>query len=356
MALLGCCLLSACATVPRMERIGVAADGRGFVLASSDQPFSPWGHNYCGNSGRLLEDYWEREWQTVVEDFHEMKSLGANVVRIHLQLGRFMDAPEKPNERALRQLGRLVALAERVGLYLDVTGLGCYRPADVPEWYDKLDEAGRWRAQARFWEAVAGRCARSPAIFCYDLMNEPVSPVAKRDKEGWYSGHLLGGYDFVQFITLDPGTRTKEQVALQWIRAMSAAIRKHDREHLITVGLWLWSGFTPAKVAPALDFLCVHLYPKTGQTEAALRELQQYAVGKPVVIEETFPLNCTASELETFLLASRQYACGWMGHYDGKTIADYESKPPTVAGSIWLSWLKLFQRLTPEMTGGRGQR
>jgi hypothetical protein len=332
-----------------MERVRIATDQRGFVLTPSGKTFHPWGHNYCGNNGRLIEDYWEKDWPTVVEDFREMKELGTNVVRIHLQFTKFMDAPDKPNEAALRQLERLVALAEQTGLYLDVTGLACYRTKDVPSWYDKLTETGRWAAQARFWEAVAKRCAKSPAIFCYDLMNEPVSPVKKREKGGWYSGNPLGGYDFVQWIALDPGTRTKEEVALRWINTMSAAIRKHDREHFITVGLWLWSGFTPAKVAPSLDFLCVHIYPKTGQVEAAMKELRQYAVGKPVVIEETFPLSCSAAELEKFLLASREYACGWIGHYNGMTIADYEMKKPTIAEAIWLSWLKLFVKLKPDM-------
>ena len=46
-------------------------------------------------------------------------------------------------------------LAEATGLYLDITGLGCYHKKDVPEWYDKLDESDRWAAQAKFWEAVA---------------------------------------------------------------------------------------------------------------------------------------------------------------------------------------------------------
>jgi len=312
--------------------------------------FHPWGHNYRGNNGRLIEDYWETEWPTVIEDFREMKELGTNVVRIHLQFGKFMDRPDKPNEAALRRLARLVTLAEQTGLYLDVTGLACYRTKEVPAWYDKLDEAGRWAAQARFWEAVAERCAKSPAVFCYDLINEPISPVTKREKGGWYSGNLFGGYDFVQWIALDPGKRTKEEVALRWINTLTTAIRKHDRDHLITVGLWMWSGFTPAKVAPAMDFLCVHIYPKTGQPEAAMKELRQYAVGKPVVIEETFPLSCSASELEKFLLASRKYACGWIGHYDGKAIAEYEGKKLTIAESLRLSWLKLFQKLTAEMT------
>lgn len=350
LALLASCLLVGCATAPRLEPIRIAADQRGFVLTPSSKTFYPWGHNYCGNNGRLIEDYWETEWPTIVEDFREMKALGANVVRIHLQFAKFMDGPDKPNEAALRRLARLVALAEQTGLYLDVTGLACYRTKDVPAWYDKLDEAGRWAAQARFWEAVAERCARSSAIFCYDLMNEPVSPPAKREKGGWYSGNPFGGYDFVQFISLDPGTRTKEEVALRWIATLSAAIRKHDREHPITVGLWLWSGFTPAKVAPALDFLCVHIYPAAGKGEAAMAELRQYAVGKPLLIEETFPLSCSGAELEKFLLASRAYACGWIGHYDGKTIAEYEAKTRTIAESLWLEWLRIFQKLKPAMT------
>ena len=40
---------------------------------------------------------------------------------------------------------------------------------------------GMDEAQARFWEAVATRCAGSPAVFCFDLMNEPVVPGGRRE-------------------------------------------------------------------------------------------------------------------------------------------------------------------------------
>lgn len=118
-----------------IERIAVATNGRGFVLVPSGKPFIPWGLNY-GNKGRLIEDFWETECETVKEDFREMKQAGANVVRVHLQLGKFMSAPDKPNEKALHILGRLVTLAEQTGIYLDLTGLGCYRTSDNPAWYD----------------------------------------------------------------------------------------------------------------------------------------------------------------------------------------------------------------------------
>ena len=42
-----------------------------------------------------------------------------------------------------------------------------------------MDEAQRWRVQALFWEAVAKTCAKSNAVFCYDLMNEPILPGAE---------------------------------------------------------------------------------------------------------------------------------------------------------------------------------
>src|SRR4029077_1723991 len=98
-------------------------------------------------------------------DFRQMQQLGANVVRVHLQFGKFMTAADKPNAKALDRLGKLLAFAEETGLYLDLTGLGCYHKADVPAWYDKLSEAERWDAQAAFWTAVAGRCKDSPAVF-----------------------------------------------------------------------------------------------------------------------------------------------------------------------------------------------
>src|SRR5213593_772568 len=80
---------------PRMECIVVAPDGRGFVTAESKQPFHPWGMNF-GNAGRLMEDFWDTDWQTFAADFGKLKALGVNVVRVHLQFGKFMQGPSHP--------------------------------------------------------------------------------------------------------------------------------------------------------------------------------------------------------------------------------------------------------------------
>ena len=47
----------------------------------------------------------------VEEDFREMTELGANVVRVHLQFGKFMRSADNRTE-ALDRLAKLLALAE----------------------------------------------------------------------------------------------------------------------------------------------------------------------------------------------------------------------------------------------------
>jgi hypothetical protein len=334
-----------------MPWIEVARDQRTFVCAGSGTRFTPWGFNYDHDAqGRLIEDYWNSGWERVEWHFEQMKKLGANVVRIHLQFGKFMEGPGKANEKTLERLGKLVHLAARVGLYLDLTGLGCYHKKDVPAWYDALSEKERWDAQAHFWEAVARRCVHSPAIFCYDLMNEPVVPGGKRAAGDWL-GPPFGDKHFVQVITLDQQDRPRPDIARQWVHHLATAIRKLDRRHLITVGLVDWSldrkgltsGFVPDKVAGDLDFLCVHIYPAKGKVDEALATLAGFAVGKPVVIEETFPLRCSLAEFEQFMEGSKKHAAGWIGFYWGKP-PDELWKSKTIGDAITLAWLEYFEK------------
>src|SRR5437762_2317855 len=96
-----------------LEWIRVSDDGRSFVTQPSNRIFVPWGVNYDHDEterGRLIEDYWLMEWEKVEADFREIKQLGANVVRIHLQFGKFMETTDRPNATNLAQLGKLLKL------------------------------------------------------------------------------------------------------------------------------------------------------------------------------------------------------------------------------------------------------
>lgn len=350
-------ILIAALSQPQPGKLGfirVSDDHKGFVVAETNKPFVPWGFNYDHDEkGRLIEDYWDAEWPKIVEDFREMKDLGANVARIHLQVAKFLDAADKPNAKSLDQLARLVKLAEETGLYLDLTGLGCYHKKDVPAWYDALDESDRWAAQATFWTAIAERCRSSPAIFCYDLMNEPVVPGGKRKDRDWL-GPAFGDKHFVQFITLDQANRPRPLIARMWVDTLVKAVRSVDKKHLVTVGLVDWSldrpgltsGFVPKEIAGPLDFLCTHIYPEAGKIDEAVETLRGFAeVGKPVLIEETFPLKCGIPDFEKFLKATRPHAAGYVGFYWGKTLEECRAGK-TIPDAMMAAWLELFQRET----------
>jgi hypothetical protein len=335
-----------------LEPVGLSADGKHLTFRHSGRRLVVWGFNYDHDTrGRFLEDYWETEWTLVEKHFRTMKQLGANVVRIHLQVGKFLNGPREVNPQALTQLTRLLRLAEQVGLYVDITGLGCYHRAQVPAWYDRLDEAARWQVQAHFWEAVAGCGVSSPAVLCYDLMNEPVVPGGRRAPGDWLAPPFAGKH-FVQFITLDPAGRPRPEVARRWLQHLRQAVRRRDPHHLVTVGLVDWSlerpgltsGFVPQRIADLLDILCVHLYPEQGKLDEAVRTLTAFAAaGKPLLVEETFPLRCSPAELEEVMKRSERQVVGWLGFYWGHSLEELR-QANDLQSVLIRGWLELFRR------------
>jgi hypothetical protein len=188
-------------------------------------------------------------------------------------------------------------------------------------------------------------------------MNEPVVSEDKKDRD-WTPG-AFGDRYYVQRLTLDFAGRSPEQVAKTWVNKMAAAIRKHDRRHLLTVGEIPWaltwpgakSIFESKEVGGNLDFVSVHFYPKAGEVDKALTALAVYHVGKPLVIEEMFPMNCSVAELDKFIEGSRSMAAGWIGFYWGKTIAEYKRGKGGPADDLTVEWLEYFVKKTPEILG-----
>src|SRR5262249_40105553 len=145
--------------------------------------------------------------------------------------------------------------------------------------------------------------------------------------------------------------------AKSWVNHLVAAIRKHDRRHLITVGAIPWALTWPnakplfysKEVSQNLDFVSLHFYPKQGEVGKALTALAVYDIGKPIVIEEIFPLNCSIAELDQFIDGSRRLANGWLGFYWGRTISEYKAGSTSIGNSLAFDWLQYFVRKTPEL-------
>ncbi len=315
-------------------RVRVSDDGKHLVLGKSGQRFVPWGFNYLGEFEQLAEDDWASPagWSRIETDFREMRKLGANVVRWHLQFETFMKSPERADVEELARLKRLLVVARQAGLYLDLTGLNCFRLNRIPAWYDALPEAERWNAQARFWEAVAKTCAGDSVVFCYDLMNEPAISEAPKGGPPWVTGEL-GGFYFVQRICNQPAGREANDVAAAWVRQLVSAIRKHDARTLTTVGVipwaFTWPNAKPVFYSPEalrhLDFVSIHVYPQPNKLEKELAALSVYELGKPLIVEETFPLACSIADLNQFIDAATNRVSGWISHYFGHTIAQHKA-------------------------------
>jgi hypothetical protein len=344
----------------KMERVRVSGDGKTFVLADSGKRFAPWGFNYLGKFEHLAEEDWADGWPRIEADFREMRKLGGNVVRWHLQVGTYMAAEDRVDETQLARLKKLLDLARDTGLYLDLTGLGCYRLKRVPAWYDKLAEADRWKVQARFWEAIAKTCAGHPAVFCYDLMNEPVIGEAKAGEQPWLGGEL-GGFYFVQRISNKPAGRDSKDIAEAWVKTLVTAIRKHDKDGLVTVGVIPWAQVWPTakplfyspQVGRHLDFVSVHFYPGAGKLERDLAALAVYDSGKPIVVEEIFPLSCSIDELDRFIDGSADRVEGWISHYFGHTIAEHRAGAEP-SGKLVAEFLEYWQKKGKAIKGPPG--
>jgi hypothetical protein len=219
-----------------------------------------------------------------------------------------------------------------------------------------MDEAERWHVQALFWESVAKACADSPAVFCYNLMNEPVLANSSQKETEWLAGEF-GGKHFVQRITLDLAGRSREQVAGLWISKLVTAIRKHDQRHLITVGIIPWTYTWPnakpvfysEEAGSELDFVSVHFYPRKGEVEKALKALAVYDIGKPLVVEEMFPLACSVAEMDMFIERSRESVDGWISFYWGRTIDEYAGEDLDLPDTITRKWLEYFREKAPDI-------
>jgi hypothetical protein len=272
--------------------------------------------------------------------------MGANSMRIYLQLGQVMATPTRPRERILVALQRLLAVAERDSIYLDITGDLVWLPSRAPSWYEEMPVAARWRVQARFWAAVAQAAASSPAVLCYELTSEPIVSTTP----GYYYGPD-GLWWFVQSIATGSGSDADE-LARAWTSLLANAVRSHDNRP-VTIGLLpdTTGPFAPANVAGLLDMVVVHEYPTTGQAASAISLIQSFAAShKPVLLGETFMLDDDVDTQDSFLTGAAPYLSGAFEFFDGRDPTTIQ--PHTTYDTVYQQSLEQFSSLRPLILDG----
>lgn len=319
----------------------------GSSLMAGGRPFKVWGFNYGIGARYAILDYFEEPTEAVrnrvFDDMREARSLGANTVRIYLEIGSFMKGPDEPRQEALGAYRELLDLAERLDLYLDVTGNLVWR--EPPEWYDALDEQARWDVQERFWRAVATAGSQSPSILAYELTSEP----SFVNSGSWYAGEL-GGYTFVQNIVRDIDGRDRREISRSWVEKLRTAIRSADRRHLVGVGFLPNSSapFDHEDVADLLDILFIHVYPRDDRVDESVERVRDFCSHEtPVVLGETFPLYTL--HWEQFLLETCSLLDGYLYFYDGRKPSEFDVTDP---GEVFLrATLLQFVDLRDQLVG-----
>lgn len=97
-----------------------------------------------------------------------------------------------------------------------------------------------------------------------------------------------------------------------------------------------------------MSFASVHFYPEKGKVDKAIAALQVYDIGKPLVIEEFFPLKCSLEEADAFLTKARPITDGLTSFYWGTTQAEYR-RQASIQGAIVAGWLDYFQEHAPSI-------
>jgi hypothetical protein len=296
-----------------MARINV----RGRGLYAGTVPWRAWGMNWGIGDDAPVITYFDSPTSAnlavLTSQLCTAHLLGANSMRVYLELGQVMETPTQARPRTLAALRKLLTAAERQHIYLDITGNLVWRPKLAPAWYDRLPERSRWHVQANFWRAVAHTAARSPAVLCYELTSEPIVSEAP----GYYMGDV-GGWKFVQSIAVRRG-RSGRTLARAWTRQLTAAVHSQD-DRPVTIGLLPFpqAAFVPANIADLLDMLVVHEYPRGKAAESVGVVRGFAALNKPVLLGETSHLLSDEPTQRAFLLGANRYLVGVFEFFDGR--------------------------------------
>ncbi len=220
----------------------VSFDGQYFI--TNGKRFLPVGAHWVPAKAALQ---WPYQWDEVdIEaDFAKMQDLCFNVVRFDLFWAWFEPRPGDYNPEAFHQFDFFLQMAEKYGIYLHPT---FFIGNEVGEAYWDLpwrdgrhphSDPTMLRLQTDHAAEFARRYQGKTAILAWDLTDEP--PF---------------------WIVSDS---TTDDMALNWTRLISGALRRYDPEHLICVGTDVQDlshgPFRPDIIADEVDFFTAHPYP-----------------------------------------------------------------------------------------------
>jgi endo-1,4-beta-mannosidase len=229
-------------TEPSNKEPMVQVSGKQFFLKGV--PFMPKGVNYYPQKTPWTFFWTKYESKIIKKDFALTRSLGFNTVRIFINFHDF-NKGNVPVER-LEQLQNLLDHAEKAGLKVIIT------------LFDFMGDYSlfNFTASDRQLESLLYRFRNHPAIFAWDLKNEPDLDYKYHDVED----------------------------VKEWLTWTLKRARIYDPNHLFTVG-WAY----PQNVdflSEELDFVSFHSYKALDVLNGEIDVMQSKIKNKPLVLEE----------------------------------------------------------------------
>ena len=296
----------------------------GFADSADGKPYIPFGVNYYDHETGWAPQIWKRfDEDRVRRQFYAMKEFGINAARFFMASTAFLPEKNRIDEAVVAKFDAYVAIAKETGIRIIPTGPDHWE--GVPDYCkpDMYCNPDALEALSTYWQYMAARYRDEPAIFAWDLRNEPMIGWDSEPMRAGWKKFLKGKYGENESAVPIPADEPdegnellydyqlyREQLAYNWTKVQTDAIRGAGDRHLVTIGYIQWSfpGFTgskkpsgysafrPSELAGLVDFDCPHFYPTLGdpidpETKAKnIRYLLDWVcycdLSRPVVLEE----------------------------------------------------------------------
>ncbi|MFX0558265.1 glycoside hydrolase family 2 TIM barrel-domain containing protein [Maribacter sp. CXY002] len=181
----------------------------------------------------------------VATDFKTIKDMGLNTVRLFVPYEAF--GKNFVDSEKLSQVESTLDIAQNNSLKAIVTLFDFYGNYDITD----------WTLTHRHAETVVNTLKNHPALFAWDIKNEP---------------------------DLDFATRGKKRVT-SWLKEMIIQVKTWDQENIITIG---WSSTEGAEnLVDEVDLVSFHYYLKPSNFKSALNHLKStLPKNKPLMLQE----------------------------------------------------------------------
>jgi endo-1,4-beta-mannosidase len=305
--------------------IQINGEKTGFADGASGKAYVPVGVNYYDHETGWAPQIWKMfDEDRVKRQFEAMKEQGMNAARFFMASTAFMPKKNKIDMAAVEKFDKFIKFAHEMQIRLIPTGPDHWE--GVPDYCkpDMYCGSEALEALCSYWEFMAGRYKSEPAIFAWDLRNEPmIAWDSAPMREGWrsflkekYGNNSSQDFSIPENAPNENDSRLydyqiyREKLAYAWTKTQTDIIREANDGHLVTIGYIQWSfpgvlaggkpsgysAFRPSALSKLVDFDCPHFYPTLGdpadpqKKRANLKYLCDWVLycdlSRPVVLEE----------------------------------------------------------------------